>query len=297
MGSELQQLLTAWQGRLKHFLLSDRLMDFALGLLLLLAGWLLARALRSALMRSLPGRFTRHQRQIWARGIYYSVLLIFIASALHQMGFKLSIFLGAAGILTVALGFASQTSASNLISGLFLIGEGSFAIGDMILVGDIQGEVLAIDLLSIKLRTLDNLYIRIPNEHLIKTPLTNLTRFAIRRVPVTLAIGHHEDIAKVRRILLAVADAYPLVLTEPRPIVTMQRFAESSFEVLFAVWTARENFLTVRDEIHERIQSAFVRENINIPLPAMTINPAQPAPAAMVTAASMPVDGATPPTR
>ena len=173
------------------------------------------------------------------------------------MGFKLSVFLGAAGILTVAIGFASQTSASNLISGLFLIGEGAFTIGDWIKIGETEGEVLAIDLLSIKLRTIDNLYIRIPNESIIKTPVTNLTRFPIRRVTLTLSVAYEEDIGKVRQLLMRIADQFPLVLNEPRPQVTLQRFADASFDVLFVVWVARENFVTVRDGLHERIKDAF----------------------------------------
>ena len=83
----------------------------------------------------------------------------------------------AAGLLTVALGFAAQTSASNLISGLFLLGERPFVVGDVIrLASGITGEVVGIDLLSVKIRTFDNLLVRVPNETLLKSELTNLTR-------------------------------------------------------------------------------------------------------------------------
>lgn len=264
---DFEHIFAIWRRKLQQFLTSDRLEDLIFGLIILLVGWFLARTLRSALLRTLPGRFTAHQRAIWGRGIYYLVFLIFIVAALHQMGFKLSVFLGAAGILTVAIGFASQTSASNLISGLFLIGEGAFTIGDWIKIGETEGEVLAIDLLSIKLRTIDNLYIRIPNESIIKTPVTNLTRFPIRRVTLTLSVAYEEDIGKVRQLLMRIADQFPLVLNEPRPQVTLQRFADASFDVLFVVWVARENFVTVRDGLHERIKDAFVAAGITLPMP------------------------------
>ncbi len=132
-----------------------------------------------------------------------AVFSIFIFLTLHydefkKAGFKLSVFLGAAGILTVALGFASQTSASNLISGLFLISEGSFEVGDTIQItlirgNTIEGEVISIDLLSVKLLTLDNVYIRLPNEQLIRAPVHNLSKISNTAYSITLAINFHED--------------------------------------------------------------------------------------------------------
>src|SRR5690606_3033117 len=128
------------------------------------------------------------------------------------LGFSLSVLLGAAGVLSVALGFASQTSASNLISGLFLIGEQPFQLGDTIKVGNTTGEVLSIDLLSVKLRTFDNLYVRIPNESLIKSEMTNLTRFPIRRFDLLIGVAYKENISQVRQIMQNVADNNPLCM-------------------------------------------------------------------------------------
>src|SRR5690606_11130162 len=149
--------------------------------------------------------------------------------SLNESGFKLTVFLGAAGILTVDLSIASQTSASNLISGLFLIAEGSFEISDTVQMTlirghTIEGEVISIDLLSVKLLTQDNVYVRVPNEQLIRAPVYNLSKFPIRRIPFTLAINFHEDIIKVREVLLDVANKYPLVLADPRPAVTVTAF-------------------------------------------------------------------------
>ena len=76
---------------------------------------------------------------------------------------------GTAGIAGIAIGFASQTSVSNIISGIFLISERPFSVGDQIQVGTTKGIILSIDLLSVKLRTFENQLIRIPNESLIKS--------------------------------------------------------------------------------------------------------------------------------
>lgn len=260
---------------------TDRLEDLLLAAMIALIGFFIARLLSNAFIQTIGIRFNAHQRLVWRRGIFYFIFMLFLITSLREAGFKLSVFLGAAGILTVAFGFASQTSASNLISGLFLIGEGSFEIGDMIQMTlirgyVIEGEVISIDLLSIKLRTVDNILIRVPNELLIRTPVQNLSRFPIRRIPITLAIAFSEDMSKVRQVLLNLAADYALVLDEPRPRVTVTAFRESTIELMFAVWTRRDNFLTVRDEIQEMIKDDFIKNNIEIPVPKIDLhqNPA-----------------------
>lgn len=253
---------------------TDRLTEILVALALGLIGFLIARFISNAFIRTIGSRFNAHQRLVWRRGIFYFIFLIFVMASLKEAGFKLSVFLGAAGILTVALGFASQTSASNLISGLFLIGEGSFEIGDTIQLTlirghVIEGEVISIDLLSVKLLTQDNVYVRLPNEQLIRAPVHNLSKFPIRRIPITLAINFHEDIIKVREVLIDVANKYPLVLADPKPAVTVTAFRESSIELLFAIWCDRENFFKVRDEMQERIRNGFLDNEIEIPVPKM----------------------------
>jgi small-conductance mechanosensitive channel len=253
---------------------TDRITELLVAVILALIGFLIARFVSNAFIRTIGVRFNAHQRLVWRRGIFYFIFIIFIMASLKEAGFKLSVFLGAAGILTVALGFASQTSASNLISGIFLIGEGSFEIGYTIQITlirghTIEGEVISIDLLSVKLLTQDNVYVRLPNEQLIRAPVHNLSKFPIRRIPITLAINFHEDIIKVREVLLDVAGKYPLVLADPKPAVTVTAFRESSIELLFAVWCQQENFLRVRDEMQERIRNGFLDNQIEIPVPKM----------------------------
>ena len=253
---------------------TDRLTEILVAIVLSLIGFLIARFVSNTFVRTIGARFNAHQRLVWRRGIFYFIVLLFVMASLQEAGFKLSVFLGAAGILTVALGFASQTSASNLISGMFLIGEGSFEVGDTIQITlirghTIEGEVISIDLLSVKLLTQDNIYVRLPNEQLIRAPVHNLSKFPIRRVPITLAINFHEDIIKVREVLLSVANQYPLVLSDPKPAVTVTACRESAIELLFAVWCQQENFLKVRDEMQERIRNGFLDNQSEIPVPKM----------------------------
>jgi small-conductance mechanosensitive channel len=262
--------------QLTAYLLSEQVINILQAVILLAVGILLASVASRALQKLLIRHFSQHHAVLFKRLVYWLVLALFFASALHQLGFSLGVLLGAAGVLSVAIGFASQTSASNLISGLFLIGEKPFQLGDIIKVGNTTGEVLSIDLLSVKLRTFDNLYVRIPNESLIKTEMINLTRFPIRRFDLMIGVAYKENISDVRQILQHVADNNPLSLEEPAPLFIFNGFAESALSIQFSVWTKRENFRELRNSFQEEVKIAFDKAGIEIPFPQRTVHLVQP---------------------
>lgn len=245
----------------------ERSVQIIQAMVLLLVGLLLASLARALPTRLLGHRLHQHQLMLLRRTVFHGILGVFIATALHQLGFKLAVLFGALGIFSIALGFASQTSASNLISGLFLLGERSFSIGDIIKVNNTTGEVLSVDLLSVKLRTFDNLFVRIPNETLIKSEVTTLTRFPIRRYDMLLGVAYHEDIARVRDVLMQTAEANPLCLDEPDPLFIFTGFGDSAMNIQFSVWALRENFLEMRNALFADVKHAFDAAGIEIPFP------------------------------
>lgn len=258
---------------LERLLQPDRLGDYLTGIVLLLMGLLVARVAARVFERSMQQRLTPHQLGVWRRVLHHGLLVLFVMAALREMGFNLSVLLGAAGVLTVALGFASQTSASNLISGIFLIGEGAFGIGDYIRVGQTEGEVLSIDLLSVKLCTLDNLFVRIPNEQMIRSEVINFTRFPIRRLNLSFAVSWREDVGRVRELLLKVVAEHPACLDEPPAQVIMQGFADEAATLQLLVWTRRENALRLRDQLQESVRASFAAAGVEVP-PRIALPPA-----------------------
>lgn len=257
---------------LLQWLQSEQIGHIIKASILLLAGFICASMASRAVSRFFSKNFSQHHIVLFKRLLYWLIVALFVASALKQLGFSLSVLLGAAGVLSVALGFASQTSASNLISGLFLIGEQPFKLGDTIKVGNTTGEVLSIDLLSVKLRTFDNLFVRIPNETLIKSEVTNLTRFPIRRFDLLLGVAYKEQIATVRKILLDVADKNPLCLDEPNPMFLFLGFGDSALNIQFSVWSKRENFRDLRNSLQEEVKLAFDKAGVEIPFPQRTVH-------------------------
>jgi small-conductance mechanosensitive channel len=257
---------------LDAILTADRLLSLLRAVVILVGGFILARLVSRVVGRVTRPRASQQESMIVRRLVFYGIFGLVVASAMHQLGFKLGVLLGAAGILTVAIGFASQTSASNLISGLFLIAERPFVVGDVVTIGTTTGEVLSVDLLSVKLRTFDNLLVRIPNETLIKTELRNLTRFPIRRVDTMLSISYREDLRRVEDILFAVAERHPFALEEPKPLLVVNGFGDSGINLQFSVWGRRQNFLAIKNEIARDVKEAFDDAGIEIPFPQRSLH-------------------------
>jgi len=216
-------------------------------------------------------KFSAQQGMIFGKIVLYTGLSIIIISILNDFGFKLSHLLGAAGIVGIAVGFASQTSVSNIISGLFLIAEKPFEVGDVITVNNVTGVVLSIDTLSVKLRTFDNKFVRIPNETIIKSDVTNVTRFPIRRVDINVGIAYKENISRVREILLDIAHKNPLCLNEPNPLVVFSGYGNSSIDFLFLVWAVKTDWLNLKNSIMEEVKNRFDKEGIEIPFPHISL--------------------------
>jgi small-conductance mechanosensitive channel len=216
-------------------------------------------------------KFSAQQGMIISKLVLYLGVFIISFSVLNELGFKLTHLLGAAGIVALAVGFASQTSVSNIISGLFLIAEQPFQVNDIITVQNITGVVLSIDILSIKLRTFDNKFVRIPNETIIKSDVINVTHFPIRRVDLNVGVAYKEDIGHVREVLLDIAFKNPLCLNEPEPMVIFQGFGNSSLDLLFVTWAVKTDWLKLKNILAEEVKKRFDEEGIEIPFPHLSL--------------------------
>ena len=234
-------------------------------------GLLALRATTRAVKQIVRSRFNAQGVMLIEKFVFYGGAALLLTMILGQMGFQLTALLGAAGIMGVAIGFASQASLSNVISGLFLISEKPMAVGDVITAGNVTGIVLSIDLLSVKLRTFDNRFARIPNEQLLKSELINFSRFPIRRFDINLGVAYKEDIGRVMDVLRDIADKNPFCLDEPEPLILFTNFGNSSLDLMFGVWFHVPDFLALRKSLMREIKERFDAEGIEIPFPHMTL--------------------------
>lgn len=252
---------------LNYFVHPDKVMNIIYALSLFILGYMIAKRLSSLANKAFAKRFSLHHTMLIRRLIFYSIFTIFAVTSLQHIGFKLSVLLGAAGVFTVAISFASQTAASNLISGIFLLFEHPFKVGDTVEVKGITGVVDSIDLLSTKLKTSDNKLVRIPNEAMIKSEITNLSYFSTRRLDIIVAVAYDCDIIQVKNMLIDIAHDSKHVLKDPEPNVTINNFANSAVELKFMVWVNTAEVSSTRNALQEAIKQQFDKAGIETPVP------------------------------
>lgn len=216
-------------------------------------------------------KYAPHYGMLAGKIVFYTGAIIVVITVMGQLGISLAPLLAGAGIVGVALGFASQTSVSNIISGLFLIAEQPFKVDDIISVNNTMGFVMSIDVLSVKLRTFDNRFVRIPNETIIKTEVINLTRFPIRRFDAKVSVAYKENIGKVRDILKQVAEKNQYSLSEPEPQIIFDMFGSSSIDLDFRIWAPVDDWIKLKNTIQGEIKQRFDEEEVEIPFPHMSL--------------------------
>jgi small-conductance mechanosensitive channel len=253
--------------QLINFFTLEKLQRVILVVVIAAAGFILLKFLSSLVNRMTRKVLSQQYNMLVRKAVQYSGAVILLFIVLSLLGVNINALLGAAGIVGIAVGFASQTSMSNLISGLFLISEKPFQIGDVVKVGENIGVILSIDLLSLKIQTFDNQYIRIPNSLLINSELTNVTRFPIRRLDIKLTVGYRTDVNRLRRLLLEIAGSNQYCLDEPEPLIVFSDFRESGIEFLFGVWFYRTDFLNLKNSIMQQIKERFQAERIEFGFP------------------------------
>ena len=249
----------------------DNLESFVLTVVVVVGGLLVAAVTRSAVRRLLRDRLSYPQLVLLSRALVLLVSLLTASAALQVWGKSVTVLFGAAGILTLAIGFASQTSASNLIAGIFLVAERSFTVGDVIQVNGFTGEVVSIDLLSLKLRKFDNVVVRIPNENLIKTDVETFTRYPIRRCDLRLQFDDQADLDAVDAALRAEVAKEPLVLVEPGPDFVIDSVVNGCPSARFSVWATQENVVKVRTAIAKRVVAALHSVDVQLSGPRRTV--------------------------
>jgi small-conductance mechanosensitive channel len=113
--------------------------------------------------------------------------------------------------------------------------------------------------------------VRIPNEKILSSEVTNITRFPIRRMDIVLQVSYREDLDRVRGVLAGVARANRYCLDEPAPVILCTEFKESGVELLFGLWFSKADFMNLKNSIMADIRRCFAAEGIAIPYPTRTL--------------------------
>jgi len=193
---------------------------------------------------------------------------------LSAAGFDLSSLALVAGALSLGIGFGLQNVVSNFVSGLILLAERPFKVGDWIVAGSTAGFVKKISVRATEIETFQNQTVILPNSDLINQPVGNWTHRNHRgRIEVPVGVAYGTKPRMVHALLLDIATSHPRVLKTPAPTVVFMGFGDNSldFEVRVHVPEVIDG-VGIATELRFEIAEAFEREGIAIPFPQRDVN-------------------------
>jgi small-conductance mechanosensitive channel len=244
--------------------------DVAKALILIVGGYIIARTLSHLTEKAVGKKVNPHVGKISRNVVFYAILGVAIITALGIF-IEITTIIAAAGIAGIAIGMAAQRSVSNIISGIFLLADQPFAIGDAVVIGGDGGVVLDISLFSTRLRTFDNKYLRIPNDAVANAKIINLSTYDLRRLDIPVGVAYKEDVGRAVEMIENVVKKSEKVLVEPEPQVLVTGFGESSIDLNVRVWVQRSELFLARTELVKNIKSALDEGGIEIPFPYRTL--------------------------
>jgi len=232
---------------------------------------IIAKLITTNLRRALIDKMKRDQLELMLKVIYFGIIIVAFIAVLPALGLDLSGLLVAGGITGIVLGFASQSVVANLVSGIFLISEKPIKIGDQINIDGVAGFVEDVNILSTIIRTYDGLYVRIPNEKVFTSNITNYVAHVARRFEYVVGIRYSDDAEKAIEIIRRLIEEHPFALKNPEPQVFVDNLGDSSVNIVVRIWAPSTEWYSVKMELLWKIKTELQRNGIEIPFPQRVV--------------------------
>lgn len=246
--------------------------DLAIVFTAVLAAYLLGKVLTISIKKALLDKIPKGTLNLFLKIMNIMiVVLAFLLVLPTSMKVDLTGLVFAGGLAGVILGFASQSVVANLVSGIFLIFERPITIGDNIHLADISGTVEDIQLFSTIVQTYEGIYVRIPNEKVFTSSITNYVKNPARRFEYDVGIRYRDDAVAAVRIIGEVIAEHPFALVYPEPSVYVDTLADSSVKIMIRIWAPSTVWWTVRTDLLVKIKLALETGGIEMPFPQQTI--------------------------
>lgn len=196
------------------------------------------------------------------------VLLIII----DRLGVNLAPIIAGLGITGFILGFAFQETLGNLLSGVMIVLNSPFRIGDYVEVGSLSGTVREMDMMCVTLATPDNKRVILANKLVWGNAIVNYSFTENRRVEMGVSIAYDADVGKAKQIIRDILATYPEILTDPAPVIEVNKLNNSSVDLVVRPWTKPADYWSVYFRFQQEILEKFREEGISIPFPQIDVH-------------------------
>lgn len=258
---------------LRRFTTWENLIHAVFSLITILIFYIIYRVVKGIVKKRLTVSMKPALAQGISKAISYVFYVLMVMYVLGLFGINLGAVWGAAGIAGVAIGFAAQTSVSNLISGLFVVTDKAMKIGDFIEVDGVSGTVDAIGFLSVRVHTADNQLVRIPNSLIINNKLKNYATYDYRRHVFEFSVDYSSDLDKTLEAIRQVPARCPTVVTDEghEPAVWYVALGESGITMNLIVWCKRTDFFQTKNDVCVNVAKVCRENGVNIPFNRMDV--------------------------
>jgi small conductance mechanosensitive channel len=169
--------------------------------------------------------------------IKYSIYIIAAALILKEMGIDVSAIVLSLGIAGVAVGFGAREVIANFISGLFILGDKSFKVGDTIEISNKKGKVTKVGFRTTTLTTPNNSIITVPNSAFSTNPYVNYTYTDRRRVDLNVTLPYEINLEKIGQIFEDEISTFHWVIKDPKPNMLIKELSDVGITVTLTAWT------------------------------------------------------------
>lgn len=209
--------------------------------------------------------------RIAVKGLLLFVALIIV---LGSLGVAVSSLVAALSVVGVAFSLAIQGFLSNVFGGIQIISNKPFTIGDFVDAGGESGVVREVGLFYTKLDTPDKKLIQIPNSAIANSNITNYSSAINRRVEISVSASYGDDIEKVKKVLLDLANAHELVLQEAglEPFAHVKEYGPNDISYVLRVWTKNADYWTVYFDLMDTIKPTFDANGIAMSFPHVNVH-------------------------
>jgi small-conductance mechanosensitive channel len=203
--------------------------------------------------------------------VAFVIWLVALLMCLGEVGIDLAPLLAGAGVLGVAIGFGSQSLVRDFLSGMFILVEDQFGVGDIVDLGEASGTVEAVSLRTTRLRAVDGTVWHMPNGEI--TRVGNMSQHWSRAL-LDVEVAYDTDLEHARGVIKRVADELwqedTSVLDEPE-MWGVEQLGAHGVVLRLVVKTTPSAQWKVSRELRQRIKAAFDEEGIEIPFPQQTV--------------------------
>ena len=213
---------------------------------------------------------SEHQREILYRLSQVSLYVVAITVILGLWSVDLGGLLIGAGFLGIVVGLAARQTLGALLAGFVLMFSRPFEIGDWVEIGDHEGIVTDISIVTTRMQTFDGEYVMVPNDVVSADSVVNRSRKGRLRIEVDVGVDYDADPSHAADVALDAVKRLDAVLRVPTPQVVVKEFADSSVVLGVRVWidnpSARRKWRT-RTAVVSAVKEAFASEGVKIPFP------------------------------